>query len=67
MRIERTIYFIITKNRPIEFYAGDGEFTENFGEGVLYFDFLDEAEDELNDFDEPEKYEIISGTVGVDV
>ena len=66
MRIERTVYFIVTKNRPIEFYAGDGEFTENFREGV-YFEFPDEAEDELNDFDESEKYEIISGNVGVDV
>lgn len=66
MRVEKTIYFIVSKKRPIEFYAGDGEFTENFGEGV-YFDFPDEAEDELNDFDEPEKYEILRGTIGVDV
>lgn len=66
MRIERTVYFIITKKRPIEFHAGDGEMTDEFADAEVY-KFLDEAQNELNEFDEPNKFVIIQGTLGCEV
>ena len=66
MRIEKTVYYIVTKDRPIEFHAGNGQMRDNFADAEAY-QYMDEAEEELETFDEPEKFEIIKGTVGIEV
>lgn len=66
MRVERTVYFIVSKENPIEFHVGDGSMSEDFADAAQY-NFKDVAEQELSYFDEPEKFTIIDGTVGINI
>lgn len=64
MRIARTIYLIVTKAKPIEFYMGRGETSEYFRDAKIYDDQFS-AEDEILLFDEPDDYEIVMGKIEV--
>ena len=66
MRIVRTIYFIVSKNKPIEFYAGRGEMSEYFRDAKIFDDQFS-AEDELLLFDDPDDYEILMGKIEVKI
>lgn len=66
MRIERTVYFITTKDRPVFFHGGDGYLTDDFAEAEIY-NFMDEAESEIEEMDAPDSYEIVKGTIGCEV
>lgn len=60
MIIKETKYVICSKYYPIEFESDfSGVMTENFKDSYLYSD-MSEAEDGLCKFDEPDKFQIRS-------
>lgn len=66
MRIARTIYFIVSKSKPTEFYAGRGVMSEVFREAKIFDDQFD-AEDEMLLMDDPDDYEILMGKIEVKI
>ena len=66
MFVDRTIYFIVSKERPIMFHAGNGELSDDFAEAFQYESY-ERAYLDLDTFDEPDKFEVIKGRVVVNL
>ena len=62
MKLEKEVYFIITKSRPIRFHMGDGNMEGEFEDAEIYLS-KEEAENELSEFDEPENFETLKGMI----
>lgn len=66
MKISRTKYVIVTKNRPTLFLTGTGELSEHFDDALI----LDDGEAlvaERGKLDEPEKFEDLKVRISVEV
>ncbi len=66
MKINRTKYAIITKDRPTEFLTGTGELSDRFDDAYLCED-LKNTSDVLDTLNEPEKFIVIPVTLTVEV
>ena len=66
MLLVREVYFIMTKERPIEFHMGNGNMGCDFTDAEQYIT-KEQAEKELSEFDEPENYEILKGSVSTEI
>lgn len=66
MKLERDIYFIVTKGRPTKFHMGDGNMEGDYEDAEMYLK-KSVAENVLSTFDEPQDFEIISGTMKVEI
>lgn len=66
MKITKKIYFIATISKPIRLINERSEKVDTLDNAYIFFN-KDEAEGELADFDEPEKFEIVEGEIVVDL
>lgn len=57
MDVKTIRYVIVTKNRPTQFGTFGGELSDDLSD-ALFLETRDEAEDELQKYDEPEVYQI---------
>lgn len=66
MKINRKIYFIATKNRPIRFISDYCSEIDELKDARI-FNSEDEAKEELETFDDEVEFEVVEGEIIVDL
>lgn len=66
MILTRPVYFIMWRNRPIQFMTYDHSPTDYFEDAAQY-DSKEEAERIIATYDEPDQFEIVDGKFEVDI
>lgn len=66
MRVCMDIYFIRTKKSPVEVHCGSGNMSEDITD-IKWYDFEDDAMEELKKFDEPDEFCIGKGEVRIEI
>lgn len=66
MIIERPVYYIIWKERPIQFMTEDNSPTDYLRDACMY-DSQKEAEDVIKTYDDPDEFEVIDGQIVVQI
>ena len=66
MKIARTEFVIITKDRPTRFLTSTGELTDYFDEALILNNW-DEVQEEQNKLDEPDRFDCVKVHINVEV